>query len=80
MTPLEALDHPWLAHEEPPKAFSSPKFSRVNDLIQNEIATMDMLNDSGISSGDEQEVPHYGSGFKGSSQWSFQPSPMSAVC
>lgn len=87
MTPMEALEHPWIAAEEPPKAFSSPKFSRVNDLIQqSEVATMDMLNDSGISSGDdfEHEVPcSMGGGTKGSgsgSQWSFQPSPMSAVC
>lgn len=74
MTPLEALEHPWLVAMEPPKAFSSPKFSRVTDLIQSE--GMDLLNDSGVSSGDEQEVPDS----KAHGGWSFQPSPMSAVC
>jgi len=87
MTPLEALEHPWLVLEGTPKAFSSPKFSRVHDLIQSEATTMDLLNDSGVSSGDEQEVPSIGGGMpmkgrqsQSQSQWSFQPSPMSAVC
>jgi dual specificity tyrosine-phosphorylation-regulated kinase 2/3/4 len=77
MTPEEALEHPWVCEMEAPKATSSPKYSRVNDLIG--AADMDMLNDSGVSSGDEQEVPNVG-GSKVGSGWSFEHSPMSAVC
>lgn len=78
MTPEEALEHPWMMEMDAPKATSSPKYSRVNDLISQ--ADMDLLNDSGVSSGDEQEVPTCGRSKIGSS-WSFENSPitMSAV-
>jgi len=72
MTAAEALHHPWVvvaSTTEPdaaPIQTSSPKLRRVTDLITASASEMmSELNDSGMSSADEQEVPCAG----GDSTW-----------